>query len=149
MTTDTEKYEEMILEVEFDPAVTPAVFTPICGMIDVSIKRTSNVDTMEVPDCDDESKPLSVEREVRSQEVIVTASGVWAKSSNSKLIEWWRSGTTLKVQLRNTKAATGDIEIEAGPALLSQVNNDRTKGKKVSADIQIEFDGIPTTTMKA
>jgi len=146
------KFEELILEVEFDPSGAAGTYTAICGLIDVTVNRTSNVDTSEIPDCDDESLPLSIERQVRSQEVTASGSGIWALQSNQKLMAWWRSATTLNARLRNAKAiadgASGDTTIESGPALLTQLNNSRTKGQKVAADIQIEWDGVPAATVK-
>lgn len=141
----TEKFEEMILDCEFTAG--SGVYTPICGMNDVTINRTSNIDTSEVPDCDDESLPMSLERQVRSQEVTVSATGVWAQSSQSLLKTWWRSGSTLNVRIRDTNAANGDIEIESGPAILASLNNSRTKGAKVTAEIEIQFDGVPAVTV--
>lgn len=141
----TEKYEEMILDVEFTAG--SGVYTPICGMVDVTINRTSNIDTSEIPDCDDESLPMSLERQVRSQEVTVSATGSWARSSQSLLKAWWRSGATLNVRIRDTAAANGDIEVESGPALLASLNNSRTKGTKVTSEIEIQFDGVPDITV--
>lgn len=152
MKAMTAKYEEMILEVEFDPAGAEGVYTPMCGLIDVTINRTSNVDTSEIPDCDDESLPLSIERQVRSQEVTASATGVWALQSHQKMMAWWRSGATLNARLRNAKVEadgeTGDIYEESGPALLVNLNNSRTKGQKVTAEINIQWDGVPDVTTK-
>jgi hypothetical protein len=145
----TQKYEEMILEVEFVPL--SGTYAAICGMIDVSINRTSNVDTAEVPDCADESLPLSIERQVRSQEITASATGVWALESHQNLMSWWRSGATRNARLRNVKAqddgASGDTTIESGPALLVSLNNSRTKGTKVTAEIELQFDGVPAVTL--
>lgn len=149
MRAQTAKFEEMILEVEFDPSGTPDEFTNICGITDVTINRTSNIDTSEIPDCDDESLPLSIERQVRSQEVTVSGTGVWAAGSNQKMMTWWRSGTTLKARLRNAyvenNGAAEDIYAEVGPALLASINNSRIKGQKVTSEIELQFDGVPTT----
>lgn len=148
----TAKYEQMILEVEFDPVANAGNFSTICGLVDVTMNRTSNVDTTEVPDCDDESLPMAIERAVRSQEVTISATGVWALTSNPKLDAWWRSGTTLNTRLRNTRAEddglTGDPTAETGPALLVSINNARTKGQKVTAEVEIQFDGVPDVTAK-
>jgi hypothetical protein len=141
----TEKYEEMVLEVE---TAVPGTYTIICGMVDVTVSRAASVDTSEVPDCADESLPMSLEKEVRSIEVKVSASGVWAQSSQDMLSDWFYSSNSKNIRVRNTKAATGDTETEAGPALLVKLDNMRTKGKKVSAEIEIEFDGTPTRTNK-
>jgi hypothetical protein len=145
----TAKYEEMILEVEWSGG--SGTYTAICGMIDVTINRTSNVDTSETPDCDDESLPLAVERQVRSQEVTANGTGVWALQSHQNLLAWWRSGATKNVRLRNAKAqasgAAGDTIIESGPAILVNLNNSRTKGQKMTAEIDIQFDGVPAVTL--
>lgn len=144
----TAKYEEMILEMETD---TPGTYAAICGLIDVTINRTSNVDTAEVPDCDDESLPLSVERQVRSQEVSVSATGFWALQSHEMLLDWWYSSATHNIRLRNAKVENdgeeGDTYAESGPALLVSLNNSRTKGQKVTAEIEIQFDGVPSRTL--
>lgn len=143
----TAKYEEFILELETTPE--SGTYDNICGLTDVTINRTSNVDTSEIPDCDDESLPLSIERQVRSQEVTVSATGVWAATSHDQLMDWWRSGTTLNARIRNayveTNGTSGEIYAEAGPALLVTLNNARTKGQKVTAELEIQFDGVPTT----
>lgn len=145
----TEKYEELILDVEVDPIGAPGVYTPLCGMTDVTITRTSNVDETEVPDCDDESLPVSIEVAVRSQTVTVEATGVWARSSNGTMVNWWYSGATKNIRLRNTAAASGDPETEAGPALLVTMTDARTKGQKVTREVSIRFDGVPIVTDKA
>lgn len=143
-----ERFEELIIDVEFTPE--SGVYTPICGMIDATITRTANIDSAEVPDCEDESKPLALQKEVRSIEVGASGTGVWAQSSAGKLLNWFYSGQPLNVRLRNTKAAVGEIEVESGPALLASIANTRTKGQRVSAEIELTFsDGIPTTTNKS
>lgn len=146
----TEKFEEMILDVEVDPIGSPGVYTSICGMLDVTITRAANVDETEVPgDCDDESVPVSVEVSVRSITVTVSATGVWARSSNKAMLDWFYSSATKNVRLRNTAAASGDPETESGPALLTNMTDARTKGQKVTREIEIRFDGTPTVTDKA
>lgn len=146
-TAVTEKYEEMILDVEL--VAESGTYTPICGLIDVTINRTANVDTAEIPDCDDESQPLSIERQVRSIEVTISGTGVWAQTSQSALKEWFYSSATKNIRLRDTKASSGDVETESGPALLTSLSNSRTKGQKVTAEIEIQFDGTPTRTDKS
>lgn len=145
----TAKYEEMILEVEW--TASSGTYTAVCGMIDVTINRTSNVDTAEIPDCDDESLPLSIERQVRSQEVTASATGVWALQSHQNLMAWWRSGATKNVRLRNAKAqadgVSGDTIIESGPAILVNLNNSRSKGQKMTAEIELQWDGVPDVTL--
>lgn len=142
----TQRFDEMRLEVETD---TPGTFARLCGMIDVTVTRKANMDTAEVPDCDDESLPLSTEKEVRSIEVMISATGSWAQESHETLEAWFYTSAVKTVRIGNLKAAVGDTEYETGPAYLTQLDNSRTKGKKVTAEISIEFDGTPTRTPKA
>lgn len=144
---ETEKYEEMILDVEF--TASSGVYSPICGMSEITITRTANVDEDEIPPCDDESDPVSVDVNVRSITVSVSANGKWAKSSQGAMKDWFYSGQPLNIRLRDTAAESGDTEIESGPALLSALNNTRTKGQSVSAEIELRFKGIPTRTAAA
>lgn len=135
----TEKFEEMLLEVE----TSPGVYAKVCGLIDVEMSRTANVDTAEVPDCDDEALPLAVERQTRSIEVTVSGTGVWAQSSNDMLVNWFYSSATKNVRVRNMKASSGTVRTEVGPALLTSLTHSRTKGQRVTAAIEIQFDGQP------
>jgi Phage tail tube protein len=141
----TESFAEMVLEVE---TTTPGVYTKLCGMIDVEVSRKASVDTSEVPDCADETLPLAVAREVRSIEVTLSASGVWAQTSNKTMSDWFYSSAVKNVRVRNTKAAVGDPETEYGPALLTMLKDDRKKGSKIGREIAIEFDGVPLRSNK-
>lgn len=143
----TEKFEEMVLEISEDDGTT---WARICGMVGVTVSRTMQFDTTEVPDdCDDESKPLRTERSPRSVDVSASGEGVWAAQSHGMLMDWFYSGATKLVRVGNLKAAVGDTQYEEGPAFLPTLNNARTKGQKVTASIQIQFDGKPTRRVKA
>jgi hypothetical protein len=144
----TAKYEQFVLEVEFQTGT----WSRICGVTDVTINRQSQIDTTEVPDCDDESLPLAIERAVRAQEVTVSGTGVWALSSHERMMDWWYGGNTFPTRIRNLKAVAdgvvGDTITETGPAILVTLSNARTKGQKVTAEIEIQFDGVPTRAAK-
>ena len=144
----TEKFEELALLIDTSTTATPT-YERIAGLIDGSISRSASVDTAEVPDVDDESLPLSIERQVRSIEVKVSGTGVWAQESHGYLMNWFYSSSTKKIRISNLKAATGDTEHEEGEALLVTLDNNRSKGSKVEASISIEFNGTPTRTAKA
>ena len=144
---ETQAYEEMILDVEFTPG--SGVYSPICGLSEVTISRTANVDEDEIPPCDDESLPMSVQVSVRSVTTTVSATGKWAKSSQGKLKNWLYGGQPLNIRLRDTAAAPGDVEIESGPAVITSLNNTRTKGVSVSAEMEFRFNGIPALTEAA
>lgn len=141
-------FEDLVLEVETDVQGT---YSKICGMKDFTISRAAQVDTSETPqDCVDESLPYAVERQVRAVDTQISgASASWAAQSHEMMLDWLYSGQTKNIRVRHVKAAVGDTEYEAGPALLTQLDHARTKGQKVSATISIQFDGVPTRTAKA
>lgn len=142
----TQKFEELTLELETAPS--SGTYVTICGLIDVEITRSAAVDSVEIPDCNDESLPLSVEKQVRNIEVSVSATGVWAQQSHEQLMDWFYSSSTRNIRIGNLNAAVGDTEYESGAALLSSLGESRTKGQKVSASLEIEFDGTPTRAAK-
>jgi hypothetical protein len=143
----TEKFEELVLELETTPG--SGTYARICGLVGVTVNRAATVDEAQVPDCDDESLPLSIERQVSAISVTVSGQGVWAQQSHEKLMDWFYGSGTINARIGNLNAATGDTEYETGPALLTSLNNARTKGQKVSAEIEIQFDGTPTRTVAA
>lgn len=143
----TANFHQMVLEVEF--TADSGVYSRICGLTGRGINRTSNMSTSEVPDCDDESLASSVERAVQSQEATIAASGVWSAESHEKLLDWWGSAATLNVRIHHVNAEVGDTEFETGPAYLTSINNQADRGTKVTADLSIEFDGLPVRTPKA
>lgn len=143
----TANFHQMVVEVETTPG--SGVYAKLCGMTSRGINRQSNMSTSEVPDCDDESLPAAVERAVQSQEVTVSGSGVWASQSHETMLDWWYSGATKSVRVQHVNAAVGDTEYETGNAYLVSISNQAERGTKVTAEISIEFDGIPTRTNKA
>ena len=139
----TEKFEEMTLELE---GATAGQYAIIAGLIGVEVTRQAEVETVEIPDATDESLPLYKEKGVKSVEVSVSATGVWAQSSHKALMDWFYSGQTKNIRIGNLKAASGAPKYETGPALLTNLGHAREKGQRVSASITIEFDGTPTIT---
>lgn len=144
----TEKFEQMTLEVATDEAGT--TWTKICGLVGVTITRSATFDTSEVPaDCDDESLPLDQERALRSLQVSVSADGVWAQQSHEMMLDWYYGGQSKLIRIGNQNAAVGDTQYERGPAVMTTLTNQRTKGQKVTASIALEFDGTPTRLPRA
>lgn len=139
----TANFHQMVLEVE---TTTEGTFAKLCGLTSRGVTRTSNMETSEVPDCDDESLPAAVERAVQSQEVTIEGSGVWAAQSHETMLDWWYSGATRVIRIHHVNAAVGDTEYETGPAYLVTMSNVAERGTKVTAEIEIQFDGIPTRT---
>lgn len=143
----TANFHQMVLEIETTPG--SGVYAKLCGLTSRGINRQSNMSTSEVPDCADESLPAAVERAVQSQEVTISGSGVWASESNETILDWWYSGATRSVRVQHVNAAVGDTEYETGNAYLVSVSNQAERGTKVTAELSIEFDGIPVRTPKA
>ncbi|AGT09317.1 phage major tail protein [Paracoccus aminophilus JCM 7686] len=142
----TEKFEQMVLETSENGTA----WTRICGLIGVTITRSAQVDTSEVPgDCNDESLPLDVEKAVRSIDVSVSADGSWAQQSHGDMLDWFYSGAPKQIRVGHLNAAPGDTEYEVGPALLTTLTNQRTKGQKVTCAIELQFDGVPARLVKA
>jgi predicted secreted protein len=147
----TTAYEEFVLEVEFTAG--SGTFQTVCGLMDVDISRTNTTDSTEVPDCDDESLPFKIQRGVRTNDVTISATGVWALSSDAALKDWFYSGATKNVRIRNTKVVadgtTGDISAETMPMILTNLSNSRTKGQIVTAEIAMERNGDTINTLVA
>lgn len=149
-TAETATYDQLVLEVEFVPD--SGTYTKICGITGVSITRSKNISTTEVPDCDDESKAHEIQRDVRSREVSVSGTGVWARGSHSKMMNWFYAdgeAGKLNCRLRNANVeangSSGDPYVESGPAILVTLSNERNEDKsRIAASIEIQFDGTPT-----
>ncbi|MGM4909121.1 phage tail tube protein [Rhizobium sp. 768_B6_N1_8] len=142
----TANFHEVVVEIETE---TPGVWSKICGITTRAINHTSNMQTSEIPDCDDESLPAAVERAVQSQEVTISGTASWAKQNHGTMMRWWRSGATKNIRVGYLKAEVGDTEYETGPAYLVTLNITAERGQKVTSEVEIQFDGLPTETAAA
>lgn len=140
----TKAFHQFVLRIE---TATPGTYQTICGLTSRGISREHNMSTTEVPDCADESLPAAVERSVQSSSVTMDGSGVYAQESHKVLYDWWKSGATKNVQVEFVGAASGAIKFEEGAAYLTKFNNSAARGEKLSAELAIEFDGVPTVTL--
>ena len=144
----TERFEQMTLEVATDEGGT--AWAKLCGLAGVTITRTATWDTSEFPsDCDDESLPMTQARDFRSLQVSISADGVWAQQSNDTMLDWFYNGERKLIRLGQQNAAAGQTQYERGPAIMTTLTNQRTKGQRVTASIQLEFDGTPTRIARA
>lgn len=146
---ETAKFEEFVLEIEFETGT----YERICGVSGVGVNRTNNTETSSVPDCADESLPDHIVRMVASQDATISGTGVWALEHDAKMKTWFFEGSTRNVRITNAKVVAdgvaGDIEAETYPMIMSQMNNERTKGQVVSAEVTFEKAGAVTLTEKA
>jgi hypothetical protein len=58
----------------------------------------------------------------------------------------WAQGAVKNIRIGYTAADTGDVEFVAGPAIMTTLTNTRTKGQKVSAEIELVGAGARTLT---
>jgi len=148
----TSSYDKTTLAVEFDPVGSAGTYTTICGITEWSYTENTNLDETEVPDCDDLSLPLQVERSVRSRGATISASGVWALSSHQAIRDWVESGQTLSVQLTfvvvTDSGTATDTETLTGDAYMTNLSYNMSYGNKVNASFELQFDGVPTSALK-
>lgn len=140
----TQEFDELAIQIE-EPA-TSGTWITICGLVDATVTRSAQIDETEVPDCDDESLPLSKRRSVRNVDISISGTGVWAQDSHGYLMDWFYSSAQRNIRVWNKLAAVGDTEFETGNAFLQSLSNERTKGQVVRASVEIVFDGTPTRT---
>lgn len=143
----TAQFSEFVVEVE--TVDDSGVFTKMCGITTRGTTRTNNMTTDEDPPCDDETAPAVVKRQVQSQEQTISGSGKYAKQNRDFMLRWWRSGKTKNVRIHHVGAVVGEIEYETGPAYLTTLTNQAERGTTVTAELSIEFDGLPAVTEKA
>lgn len=150
---DTMDFDEMVLEVEFDPDGAPDTWSKVCGMTDVTWNRSKQTSTDEIPDCADESLPFHIRRFTTSIDITASGTGKWSMVFDKRMRDWFYNDTTLNVRLRNAKieadGATGDYETEVVPMKLLNLSNARTKGATVTAEIEIGRDGAVSLTEKS
>lgn len=139
----TSKYSELQILVG-DGATPTEGFTVVCGMTTKGVQRSANVSSTVVPDCADEDAPAFEEKAVNSLSISISGSGVWAAENHGVFMAWFYSGLAKNIKVRHLNAAVGTPEYEEGPALLTSLNNAVERGQKVTAEINIEFDGQPT-----
>lgn len=140
----TGNFSKLVVEVEW--VAGSGIYAKWCGLTSRGINRQSNMQTTEVPECDNEDLPAQQERAVQSQQVTISGSGVWSAESHGNAIDWWYSGLTKSVRVHTVNAPSGTTEYETGNAYLVSLQNQAQRGQKITADISIEFDGLPTRT---
>lgn len=143
----TANFDAMVLEIEW--VADSGTYARICGLTSRGIDRKANTSSSEVPDCSDESLPASLEKAIQSYEFTISGSGVWSSESHENILDWFYSGVTKNIRIHHANAASGATEYESGPAILTSVSNQAQRGNKVTADLAIEFDGVPTRTAKS
>jgi hypothetical protein len=145
----TADFDELIIEVEFTAG--SGTYVSVCGMSDYTVTRTNSLGQSEVLDCADISLPAYIKKHVQSQDVTISGTGQWALTNHQQMYEWWSTGATKNVRVRNTmvtdNGTSGDTEIETIPMILENLSNERSKSAGViSASVQFSRNGATTVT---
>lgn len=140
------KYQQHVLEISLDDGTT---WARICGITNFSDQFQAVVTEDQIPDCDDESKPHTVTREVQSVDLTVNADAKWAQESHNTLLDWMIGGEPLPTRVGYLNAAVGDTEYVSGTAILQNMTRRRQKGIAVEGTLVIQFTGALTRTAKA
>jgi hypothetical protein len=138
----TYTFGQFKLLVETTPG--SGVFNTLCGLTTRGVDRTVNMQRTEIPDCDNEDLPATIERAPQSIEVAISGTGVLAKQSEKTFLDWLNNGTRLNIRLKRIGATSGQCDYEAGAAYLTKYSNTAEKGAKVTAEISLEIDGAFT-----
>jgi predicted secreted protein len=143
------KYPELMIELETTKG--SGTFTRVCGLYDYEINRSTETSETKIPDCDDESKPLSVEKDIVSTSMSISGSGIMAKQSSDSLLSWFHSGEQKLCRVYHSHAQTGEIEYETGNVILSSLGDSKQKegSSAISRSIELQFAGEVSTSLKA
>lgn len=148
----TSAFHKTTLAVEFDPTGAAGTYSTVCGITQWSLNETTQLDETEVPDCNDLSLPMEIQKAVRSRGATASCSGVWALSSHQAIQDWKDSGQTLKVRVTfvvvNDSGAATDTLTLTGDAYLTNLVITNTYGQKMTVSFDLEFDGVPVAALK-
>lgn len=140
----TADFDDLYVETSEDGTT----WTKICGLVDFSVDYQTETDTDELPDCADESLPLTKVENVRSIGLVVQGTGKWSAEAHETLLQWWYQGLKKQCRVGYNTATSGDVEFVSGTATLA-MQDSRTKGQTASRNLTITFAGAFTLTDKA
>lgn len=132
-----------------DGATPTEAFTLLCGVTEKGISYSTETVETEVPDCANEDLPAFKEVDVKSFGISLDVSGLWTKEEHEMLLQWQITGAKKNVKVHYKKAASGDTEYVAAPAVLSNLNQQGSKGERFKASFNIVFASAPTLTAAA
>ncbi len=131
---------EVVIQVEWDFALAPGVFTGWCGMEEMGVGRAAKVETVEVSDCDDRSLPKTEVNRVIGTQISITGTGNWSIEKSSDALQWFQSGARKKVRVWHSKATAGQVEYETGEAILTKLDTGKIfTGPVISEEIELKI----------
>lgn len=128
------------LKVELGDGGTPETFEVPCGLTTKAFNRSKNLNETNIPDCDDESAPSWVGRDVVSLTWGVTGDGVLAEQSIDAWEDFFNTTESRNVRVTIDLPTSTDI-IYTGKAHLSTFNTTGNRGEKVLVNIEMAGDG--------
>ena len=138
----TAAYAEHVLEVSENGTS----WSRLCGLMNFSNTFAAVTSQDQVPDCDDESLPHAISREVQSVDLTVDCEAIWAQESHETILQWMLTGALKHARVGYLAAAIGDVEYVSGQAIMANLQHRREKGVRVKGTFQLQFSGALTTT---
>ncbi len=144
----TTNFKDFVLRIG-DAATPSEAFHPICGAESIELQIEKDMNSTQVPDCDDADAPVWNETDVVSMGWTISGEGVMAKQSFDKI-----EGATFSTEPRNIKlrivgggtgSGTPDREYSgAGHVVISSLGAER--GQRVRVSFEITGDGALAAT---
>lgn len=139
-------YKYSALVVELGDGASPEQFDFPCGLNTRALNRSKTLNTIDIPDCDDEDAPAWEGKEVKSLTWSVTGEGVLAEEA-FLIWENYFDGTNSKnVKITLTGVGANTSAEWNGKAHLQTYNITGNRGEKVTVSIDLQGDGalVPT-----
>ena len=143
----TAKFSERVIHL--GDGADPEVFAPICGLTTKGLTVTNNTQSTPVPDCIDEDLPAFEEKSTDTQSASIAGTGVWTKERHNEMLDWALKGDERNIRYQFVNVTSGDVEFLDGPAILTSMGDTVERGKKVMAELAIEFSQAPTPVVAA
>lgn len=121
----------------------PEVFASPCGLTGKGFNQTATAQETTVPDCDNPDAPAYTERAVDTNSAEISGSGIMAQEAFDTWNDWFQSGASKNVQIYPMGASGGYYQ---GAFILTALNQQAERGKKVTVDVTIQSDGQWTWT---
>ncbi len=139
-------FSELILKIG-DGATPTEAFTLICGIMAKTVTLSSSVVENKIPDCD-ESKPMTIFRNIDDNTMEVTASGTLdvTPASFGKLRAWKASSGSKNIQLIIDKPSDEGGGMWEGSFVMPTLKFDVKHADITSFDLTLQSNGVVTWT---
>lgn len=119
----------------------PEVFTKSCMLnMERSLEFTTNSEEDQLPDCDDDEKPVQVVRQPLSKDMQVSGMGKVSAGTDpgayADWIDWWDTGEKKNVEVKTGDDSNGG-KVFTFPAILQTFSVTAQRARYVEANITI------------